>query len=153
MGEKTRAKVLHFAILVTAIVMGVYHIIFMVTPLWGYSRHNIRHVTFALAVVILGLAVQTGRLKRWLLLRMLIVSTASLVYILSNAVRLELQAILFLSDLDFVIGAVIIAIVIIVTWLKWGWILATVVIVAVLYFFFGSHVPGALELQPCLQII
>lgn len=147
--ENTQDKVLRLAPVIVALVMGVYHILFMVLPLLGFSRHNIIHVAFALAVVILGfIASQPSRFKRWLLFLLLVVSTGSLIYLIIEARRLELEMGMILSDVDFAIGAVLIAIVIIVTWLKWGWILTTVVIVAVLYFFFGSYVPGPLRTPP-----
>lgn len=144
--ENTWAKVLRLAIIIIAIVMGVYHILFMVTPLWGYSGHNIIHMGFAIALVVLGfIASQTSRLKRGLLFLVLVASIVSLGYIFSQSFRLEMQMGMRLSDLDFAIGAILIVTVIIVTWLQWGWVLATVAILSLLFLFFGYHVPGPMR--------
>jgi len=144
--ENTWAKVLRLATVIIAIVMGVYHILFMVTPLWGYSRHNIIHMGFAIALVVLVLvASQTSRVKRGLLFLVMVASLVSLGYIFNQSFRLEMQMGMRLSDLDFAIGAILIIMVIIVTWLQWGWVLATVAILAMLFLFLGYHVPGPLR--------
>ncbi|MCK4785220.1 MAG: TRAP transporter fused permease subunit [Desulfobacteraceae bacterium] len=144
--ENTWAKVLRLATVIIAIVMGVYHILFMVTPLWGYSGHNIIHMGFAIALVILVfIASQTSRVKRGLLFLVMVASIGSLGYIFSQAFRLEMQMGMRLSDLDFAIGAILIIMVIIVTWLQWGWVLATVAILSLLFLFFGYHVPGPMK--------
>ena len=132
--ENTWAKVLRLAIVIIAIVMGVYHILFMATPLWGYSRHNIIHMGFAIAVVVLVfIASQTSRVKRGLLFLVMVASLVSLGYIFNQSFRLEMQMGMRLSDLDFAIGAILIATIIIVTWLQWGWVLATVAILSLLF--------------------
>ena len=144
--ENTWAKVLRLATVIIAIIMGVYHILFMVTPLWGYSRHNIIHMGFAIALVVLVfVASQTSRVKRGLLFLVLVASLVSLGYIFNQSFRLEMQMGMRLSDLDFAIGAILIATIIIVTWLQWGWVLATVAILAILFLFLGYHVPGPMR--------
>lgn len=144
--ENTWAKVLRLATVIIAIVMGVYHILFMVTPLWGYSRHNIIHMGFAIALVVLVfVASQTSRVKRGLLFLVMVASLVSLGYIFNQSFRLEMQMGMRLSDLDFAIGAILIIMVIIVTWLQWGWVLATVAILAILFLFLGYHVPGPMR--------
>jgi len=144
--ENTWAKVLRLATVIIAIVMGAYHILFMVTPLWGYSKHNIIHMAFAIALVVLGfIASQTSRVKRGLLFLVMVASIGSLGYLISQAFRLEMQMGMRLSDLDFAIGVILIVTIIIVTWLQWGWVLATVAILSLLFLFVGSHVPGPMK--------
>lgn len=144
--ENTRAKVLRLATVIIAIAMGAYHILFMVTPLWGYSRHNIIHMGFAIVLVALVLiASQTSRVRHGLLFLVLVASMVSLGYIYNQAFRLEMQMGMRLSDLDFAIGAILIVTVIIITWLQWGWVLATVAILGVLFLFLGYYVPGPLR--------
>jgi len=101
---------------------------------------------FAIALVVLVfVASQTSRVKRGLLFLVLVASLVSLGYIFNQSFRLEMQMGMRLSDLDFAIGAILIATIIIVTWLQWGWVLATVAILAILFLFLGYHVPGPMR--------
>ena len=141
-----QAKVLRLSILTIALLTGGYHILFMVIRTWGSSNHNVMHITLCTTIVILGvLATQTSKLKQWLMLLLLVTTIGTLMYVFARTEYLELHAGMYLAETDFIIGAVLITAVIIVTWLQWGWVLPTVTIVAVLYFFFGSNIPGPMR--------
>lgn len=140
-----QAKVLRLSILIIAIAAGIYHIVFMVTPTWGSSEHNIMHIALCVTLVLLGkLAVQTSKLKQLLLLLLLVMGVGTLAYIFSKAADLELHGNMYLADIDFVIGAVLITVIIVVARLQWGWVLTIVTMASIVYFFLGWRVPGAL---------
>jgi len=130
---------------VLAVIMAIYQILFVFTPLWGSSRHNIIHVGFSMAIVLLGkLALQTGRMKRLFLSVLLFASVACMVYIIWRSNYLEMHSGLFLKNIDFIIGAVTIGISLAAILLQWGVVLFVVSVVAVAYFFLGSYIPGVL---------
>jgi len=137
---------------VLAIGTAIYHILFVIFGGLSSSEHNIMHVLLVMALVVLQQAInQEVRYKRLLLLLLLVASTATLTYTFLRAQELQLHTGMFLSDTDFAVGVVIITCVVIVSWLQWGRILTAVLVIALIYFFFGSGLPGALgfpRMQP-----
>ncbi len=68
-------------------------------------------------------------------------------YLRIHAVRLEtIQP--FFEELDFWIGLLFLCGVMILNWFHWGWLLTSLIILVIVYFFFGHLVPYQLLMHP-----
>ena len=68
-------------------------------------------------------------------------------YLRLNAVRLEtIQP--FFEELDFWIGLLFLCGVMILNWFHWGWLLTSLIILVIVYFFYGHLVPYQLLMHP-----
>ncbi|RLA47639.1 MAG: hypothetical protein DRR42_17435 [Gammaproteobacteria bacterium] len=74
-------------------------------------------------------------------------SAFSLGYIRLNATRLEMTQ-PFFEGFDLVVGFTMIFGVIVLNWIHWGWLLSSIVIVSILYFFFGHNIGSILFSHP-----
>ncbi|MFC1963777.1 TRAP transporter permease [Chloroflexota bacterium] len=145
-------KTLKVSSFVVAIAAALYHIGFQLFGGLGSSEHNILHVLLALLIVTLQSSINKfGGYRRVLLLLLSLLGTSSLVYVFLRAEFLQLRAGMFLSNTHLIIGAFILTYLIVLTWIHWGRIIASITILAIIYFFFGSPLPGALgfpHMQP-----
>jgi TRAP transporter 4TM/12TM fusion protein len=68
-------------------------------------------------------------------------------YLRLNAIRLEtIQP--FFEELDFWIGLLFLCGVMILNWFHWGWLLTSLIILVIVYFFYGHLVPYQLLMHP-----
>lgn len=137
--------------------------VWVTMALFGMVRSSSQHYAlFVFAVVLMsGLSAIRAPLElraqlpryRWFWLRLgaavvgLLLSGAGGLYILLNATRLEVAA-PFFSDVDMLVGYGFTLGVLILTWLHWGGIMATVITLAIAYFFWGHLIPSPLLSHP-----
>lgn len=88
----------------------------------------------------------------WLFLAMvgLLLGAFSFGYIRIHSARLEVAQ-PFFQGFDLTVGYMMIAAVLILHWLHWGWLLTTIIGASVIYFFFGHHISGVLFTHPYYQ--
>lgn len=137
--------------------------VWVTMALFGLVRSSSQHYAlFVLAVTLMsGLAAvrgpidQRARLPRypWFWPRIgaaltgLILASAGALYILVQATRLEVEA-PFFSDTDMLVGYAFTLGVLILTWLHWGAVMASVIAAAIAYFFWGHLIPSPLLSHP-----
>ena len=77
----------------------------------------------------------------------LIVVTGGALYLRVHAVHLEsVQP--FFDERDFYVGLILLIGVLVVTLYHWGWLLTSLIIIAILYFFFGHHIENPYLTHP-----
>lgn len=75
------------------------------------------------------------------------VATFSFAYIRWHATRLEVSQ-PFFEEFDLVVGFLMIFGVIILNWIHWGWLLSSITVAAIVYFFFGHNIDNLLLTHP-----
>lgn len=141
-------KVLKAALIVAAFSMAAYQLWFAVFQALSTTEHVIIHLGFAVLVVALA-QVRGGTLVRRLLaIIALLIGVAASVYLLSQADDLEIRYGIALTAPELIAGIAIIAAVFILSWTEWGASLTILGLLALVYFFFGSYLPGALQASP-----
>ncbi|MCP1673638.1 TRAP transporter 4TM/12TM fusion protein [Natronocella acetinitrilica] len=129
----------------------------------GYSPGSSEHYSnFIFAIMVMAgllairvqldekIAFQASRLFWfWLVLGIcgLVLGTFSFGYIRIHAARLEVAQ-PFFADFDLTVGYIMIAAVLILHWLHWGWLLTTIIGAAIVYFFFGHNISNVLFTHP-----
>jgi len=136
---------------------------YLAASAFGYSTGSSEHYTNFIFVVLImsGLlsfrrlvsARIAGTSPNWFWAQMFITMSAtmasafSLGYIRLNATRLEMSQ-PFFDDFDLVVGFVMLFGVIVLNWIHWGWLLSTIIIVSILYFFFGHNIDNIMFSHP-----
>jgi TRAP transporter 4TM/12TM fusion protein len=130
---------------------------------FGHSYGSSQHYSnFILAVVVMSgllalrkLAHQRieGQAMRWfwaqfaLTVAALLAAAFSLGYISFHSTRLEMSQ-PFFEGFDLAVGFIMIFSVIVLNWIHWGWLLSSIIIASILYFFFGHNVDSILFTHP-----
>jgi TRAP transporter 4TM/12TM fusion protein len=118
---------------------------YVITPVQVPERHLETHLFFALIVCLLSFSASTEK-KQWrsvfFVCAVLTVITTGYLYIYYETVILHF---FFNPPYELILGVVLLVIAIIATWRAWGAFIPLIVIGAVLYPFFGSHMPGPLH--------
>ena len=81
----------------------------------------------------------------------MILAITSFGYIRFHAARLEVSQ-PFFEGFDVFIGFLMIGGVIILNWIHWGWLLSSITLLAIFYFFFGSNIDNLLFSTPAYDI-
>ena len=147
----TVRRVVNGAFLAIGIVLTAY----IVMATLGWIRNSSQHYTnFVLGTMAMaGLLVLRNLLDekssehagRFWLLRLMVATIATLV-VIGGALYLRVHAIHletvqpFFDERDFLVGLVFLIGVLLVTLFHWGWILTTLITLAILYFFFGHQI-------------
>lgn len=147
----------------TFVCIGAVLTIYIVTATLGWISNSSQHYTnFVLATLAMaGLLLLrnllderiSGNEQRFWQLR-LIFAIAATVVVTAGALYLRVQALHlesvqpFFDDRDFYVGLVFLIGVLLVTLYHWGWILTTLIILAILYFFFGHHIENPYLTHP-----
>ena len=143
--------------------IGTLLTLYVVVATFGWIRNSSQHYTnFVLATLTMaGLLIvrnlldeKTGgamrpfwRARMGLGLAALVVVASGGLYLRVYAVHLEsVQP--FFDDRDFYVGLVFLIGVLVVTLYHWGWLLTTLIVVAILYFFFGHHIENPYLTHP-----
>ncbi|MBU2582927.1 MAG: TRAP transporter fused permease subunit [Alphaproteobacteria bacterium] len=145
-----------------ALILIAYSIVTVWTSLTGAMEHYTIHVTLVFLLAIADLArrygggtaqlgVTTGeeeirapsRIMFSFTLLLAVGMLAAGIYFVMQAKILEFSQ-PFISQRDFVFGAVLVFVILAVTWLTWGWPLAVICILGAVYFAFGNMLPEAL---------
>jgi TRAP transporter 4TM/12TM fusion protein len=143
--------------------IGIALTVWVTLALFGMVRSSSQHYAiFVFAVMLMsGLAAVRGPIDtlalnaryRWFWARMsaalvgLLLAAAGGLFIVVNATRLEVEA-PFFKDADMTVGYLFTLGVLILTWLHWGGIMATVIALSIVYFFFGHLIPSPLLAHP-----
>ena len=137
------------------ICVGTVLTLYIVIATFGWIRNSSQHYTnFVLATLTMaGLLIvrnlldeKMGGLPRPFWRLRLAVGVAALAVVTGGALYLRIHAVHletvqpFFDDRDFVVGLVFLIGVLVVTLYHWGWLLTTLIIIAILYFFFGHHI-------------
>lgn len=126
-----------------------YHLVMVHWQLQDSTYHYITHVFLVLAIAALAaVADALEDFRGWRAKTRLVLALAalagnvySMTYLRVNAIELELsQPFISVSDM-WAIG-IAIAAVTILTWIHWGWIIASFTMIFVAYFFWGHLIPG-----------
>jgi TRAP transporter 4TM/12TM fusion protein len=131
---------------VVAVVVALVHLTYVFHNIWSYGRHCIFHVMSMMLVILLYKLKEAHfvrhRVMAGILLSLVLITG---VYLLVAATRLELGFGMGLSNLDFVVGVILITLVLTMTYMLWGWTLLILGLVAVLYMLFGPYAPGVFK--------
>lgn len=150
------------------LLFGLALTIYVTAALFGYVRSSSQHYAlFVCAVMVLTSFVTlrnvycsedvekylTGRFWR---LRAIgatvvcLVAVTSSAYIFFEAKRLEMES-PFFADVDFYIGLAMTVAITILTWIHWGWVLAVLLSIGIIYFFYGHLLTNPLLMHPPLD--
>lgn len=144
-------------------IAGALLTVYVTLALFGYVRSSSQHyAVFAFAVMFMSGAVAVRgaidqrRLDpgyRWFWPRLSVaaigaaLATAGGLYIMWHAKRLEVEA-PFFQDVDMAVGLAFTLGVLLLTWLHWGAIIATVISASIAYFFYGHLIANPLLGHP-----
>jgi len=138
-------KFLSRALWIAALVMVIAHILYVFYPMWSFGEHSIIHVMMALAIVLLDRLCRAKiKYKQIIVGLMLVLSLASVSYVLIEATRLELKFGLNMTTMDFAVGCIILIVILAANYMIWGHVIPILAIIAILYMFFGHNIPGPL---------
>lgn len=129
---------------VVAVMMSLYHLAAANFTIFTSEQHINLHIAFAIGIIFLqGIKLKDNRMnvKSWLMVLMLIASAVTAVYIHTHS--LQFQMALGKQPADKVIsGAVFLVLVLVATGKTWGLVIPVIAIIALLYGYFGPHMPG-----------
>ncbi len=144
-------------------IVGALLTVYVTLALFGHVRSSSQHyAVFAFAVMFMsGIvavrgAIDQRRLEpgyRWFWPRLSIAAIGSVLatlgglYIVWHAKRLEVEA-PFFQDADMAVGLAFTLGVLLLTWLHWGSVIATVIALSIAYFFFGHLISHPLLGHP-----
>lgn len=121
---------------------------------WMTLHNTMEHYTTHLALVLIIVAIDAAMRFTLLrdgthLVRGLVIAVASVIsvalactYLYVYAADLEISQ-PFIENHEFVIGLMLIIPIIVLTWIVWGWVLASVCALGAFYFWLGHMLPGA----------
>lgn len=121
-----------------------YHFAYAFWRPWTVGEHAILHVGIVCLLVGLAQAQSTGAVRRWLSILALVLAVAATPYLFVNADDIDIRFGIGLTDSQMVAGVAIIVAAIMLCWLEWGGVVAGFGIASLVYFFFGSYLPGPL---------
>lgn len=128
---------------VVAVAAVVYHFYYIPSVALGPLQHQCLHLGFALVLV--SLATLKEKPTQWKLWTpILLISIACVIYILALYEQLEIRA-GHPTIMDEIIGWLLVILVIMATWVSFGKVLPILSIIAIIYMFLCSYVPGALR--------
>ena len=138
---------LGFLITVIAIVASLYHMISTKWLLVSLDEHKVLHIAIGLILVYL-LSIQVDNEKKSLAkkiisLILLVISIVASLFILVNYESISTN-IGLPSKSDTIVGFILVVVVLEATRRAWGFIIPTIVLIAMLYGYFGQYMPGIL---------
>ncbi|MFC2003725.1 TRAP transporter permease [Chloroflexota bacterium] len=144
-GEDTTEVGMGRIIVVVAILMVAYQMASSVYHFISPIPHLAVHLGFALTLVFLNF-LRTSKKYRSITLFLLLISIALSLYVFTNASRLSLlTGSIFIPMYDLLLGGVLIVILLEAMRKCFGWTLTTVVVIFILYNFFGYLLPYPLR--------
>lgn len=138
---------LGFLITVIAIVASLYHMISTKWLLVSLDEHKVLHIAIGLLLVYL-LSIQVDHEKKSLArkiisLVLLVISVGASLFILVNYESISTN-IGLPSKSDTIVGFILVLVVLEATRRAWGFIIPTIVLIAMMYGYFGQYMPGIL---------
>jgi len=139
--EEVRKNKPYIIFIFLGLIMSIYHMLSSQILLQAPKPHLNTHLGLSLLVVFLdGFLKRKDQLGRLFLLTLTIIAFISTGYIQLSWKELENRA-YFNTNLDLLIGAILIIIVIEATRREFGWVLPILTIIAICYPFIGKHLP------------
>ena len=134
-------KIVNSAVSVIALIMVLYHLAFTLIPLQGPIYHVNTHMMLSLLVVFLVASLQKkSKVWQFVMLCAAILSLAGTTYIHVFYNDLNMRS-FFNTGLDLVVGLCLLVLAVEAARQAFGWLIPGIVIVAVVYPFFGQHLP------------
>jgi len=135
------------AVSVVALVMALYQIFYIFFTPWSNLLHIVIHTGLALIVIYLEhiASLREQRTKQLLYIFLTVATVITISFMLIHAERFEMMFGMGLDNIDILMATAMIVITIIATWIKWGRVIPLIVIVSLVYFFFGYLLPGPLR--------
>lgn len=153
--QSLRSSLIGKLLLVVGVIAFVYHMVSPIRILQGPVEHQIVHLAMALTIVFLdALRRKDGWGKRIAWLACLAVGLACTIYMRLDYDRLE-DIIGFPETRDMVVGVALLAVILVGTWMSWGAVFPSLMIILIAYFFWGHLLPNPLyhpEIEPDLAI-
>ncbi|MFA1820835.1 TRAP transporter permease [Virgibacillus oceani] len=146
--NKNRFK-LNFGLIITiiAVIASLYHIFSTQWLVVSLDEHKVLHITFGLVIVyLLSLQKVEGKailFKRILRTGLLIIAIGASAFIFINYESISTN-IGLPSTSDTIVGFILVVMVLEATRRAWGFIIPSIVLIAMLYGFFGQYMPGIL---------
>jgi len=145
------AKPLQVFLACATVVMVGYQALTTWITLHNAMEHYTTHLGLVLIIVAIDWSVRCtliydgARLLRWLAVAAAVVASvgAACGYLYVYAGDLEISQ-PFIEDYEFIVGLMIIIPIIMLTWIVWGWVLASICTLCAIYFWLGHMLPGAL---------
>jgi TRAP transporter 4TM/12TM fusion protein len=132
---------------IVGLAMALYHLVATQVMLQAAKPHFNTHLGFCLLMVFLGeVATSKGKFKRLFPLTLAIAALTATGYVQVLWEELENRA-FFNTNLDLVVGVVIILLVLEATRREFGWILPALTVLVVLYPFVGKSLPEPFRCQ------
>ncbi len=129
------------------IVFSLFQILIVLQPMEAMSLRSI-HLGFVMVMVFLlhGILKKPSRttMGRAVLIVLALLGAAACLYIFMNGYELTTERQGMFSDEDLFFGALLTVVLLAATWIVYGVPITTLMIVALLYLFFGQHLPGDL---------
>ena len=158
MTRELAVKHLNGAVTVIGIGAVIYHLAIVVVQFQGSTDHYITHAF--LVMLIAALAALVDGLRDWATWRDKAKTILSLVCILTtfitmgyfrqNAIELEMSQ-PYISNTAVWITGVMIATVVVLSWIHWGWIISSLTLLSIAYFLWGHLIPGPMG-HPELEV-
>lgn len=127
-----------------AFLAALYHFAYAFWRPWTVGEHAILHVGIVCLLVGLAQAQSIGVVRRRLAILALVLAVAATPYLFVNADDIDIRFGIGLTNGQMVAGVAIIVAAIMLCWLEWGGVVAGFGIASLVYFFFGSYLPGPL---------
>ncbi len=129
---------------IVAITMSIYHLLAANFTIFGAEQHINLHITFAVVIIFLqALKVKNGNLtwKSWAIIALMLCGIATSLYIHTHSMAFQMA--LGKQPFDKVFsGLVFLIVVLIATKMTWGIVIPVIAIAALLYGYYGAHMPG-----------
>tara|TARA_R110002020_G_scaffold335143_1_gene550304 strand:+ start:20089 stop:22029 length:1941 start_codon:yes stop_codon:yes gene_type:complete len=128
-----------------AMLAAIYHLYFAFERPFTEGEHAIIHVGLAALLVGLAQACRREGAFRALAIACIVATSIASVYLFTITEDLEIRFGLGLTTPQTIAGIAMIAAVIVLCWMEWGFVIATLSVAALVYFFFGDRLAGPLQ--------
>ena len=139
-------RLISSSVIVVAIAMIIYQLLYTQVHLWDLQKHRIIHLGFAL--VLISLVNFRKSWQGWPLKLLLLVASvgATLYFTIQYQTLAKLEA--FIPATAIAVGILVAILVLIVSWQEFGKVFPILAIISVGYMFFGRYIPGPLSAPP-----
>lgn len=129
------------------IIFSLFQILIVLQPMEAMSLRSI-HLGFVMVMVFLLHGIlkkpSRGTMGRVVMIGLAVLGAASCLYIFMNGYELTTERQGMFNDADLFFGALLTVVLLAATWIVYGVPITTLMFVALVYLFFGQHLPGDL---------
>lgn len=131
----------HKLLMLSSFIIAIYHMLGTFYLLQNPIQHQIISLGTMIFILFLTIGLNSpSKFGKIISIILVALGMFCVVYLYVNYDKLQ-DSIGFPDNLDMIIGAILIFVVIVGTWLSWGAIFPTLAMILLLYFFFGHHLP------------